>query len=143
MTTVWQLARGASAFTEAEPSPFNILRERSLGAATTGVPVTAPWDQAVEAIWVIRSLKDDWDGEGSEAPHPLIVDGAITFAKALETAGIVPPDRIVAGVNGTVYFEWHTPIGYTELEIVSPTEAEYRSVQHDTDSVTVVKIRRP
>jgi hypothetical protein len=30
-----------------------------------------------------------------------------------------------ASVNGAIYFEWHTPLGYEEFEILSSLDAEY------------------
>lgn len=41
------------------------------------------WQCIIDELLRIRSLKDDWDGEGSEAPHPALVDGAITLAQTL------------------------------------------------------------
>lgn len=41
-----------------------------------------------------------------------------------------PADRVTAGVNGTIFFGWHFPGGYREVEIISPTEAEVRLVRN-------------
>jgi hypothetical protein len=47
-------------------------------------------------------------------------------------------------VNGTIYFEWHSPLGYEEIEVTSPLDAEYRWVQKGTDTTFVVGLsRRP
>ena len=47
---------------------------------------------------------------------------------------------VIAGVNGTVYFEWHTPLGYAEIEVTSPFDAEYRWVEKGSDVAKVVSI---
>jgi hypothetical protein len=90
------------------------------------------WKLLFEELLRIRNLKDDWDGEGSEAPHPALVDAAIALAKDLEADGHVPADRVIAGVNGTVYFEWYSPLEYREVEVTSPLDVESRRVRAGT-----------
>ncbi len=84
------------------------------------------WDRVIDELLRIRNLEDDYDGEGTEAPAPALVDGAIRLAKSFREERSTPPDRVHAGVNATVYFEWFTSVGYGELEIVSPVQAEGR-----------------
>jgi hypothetical protein len=98
----------------------------------------------IDELLRIRNLEDDWDGEGTEAPHPSLVDGAITLAQELKAAMYPPAERVIAGVNGTIYFEWHTPLGYQEIEVTSPLDAECRWVQKGSEATTVVVLsRRP
>jgi hypothetical protein len=98
----------------------------------------------IDELLRLRNLEDDWDGEGTEAPHPSLVDGAITLAQNLEARGCPPAERVIASVNGTIYFEWHTPLGYQEIEVTSPLDAECRWVQEGSDVTTVVRLsRRP
>jgi hypothetical protein len=134
MSTVLKSARGASAFTHADRVPF---------AGAPDAPAHT-WGSLIDDLLRIRHLEDDWDGEGTEAPHPALVDGAITLAQSLEASGYPPADRAVVSVNGTVYFEWHTPLGYQEVEVTSPLDAECRWVQKGSDVTTVVRLsRRP
>jgi hypothetical protein len=86
------------------------------------------WGPTIDELLRLRRLRDDWDGEGAEAPAPELVDSAITLAQDLQARGWLPPERVLASVNGTIYFEWHTPHGYVELEVTSPGEAECRFV---------------
>ena len=86
------------------------------------------WVHLVDELKRIRTLKDDWDGEGTEAPPVSLVDAAITLAQKLEANGYPPADRVIASVNGTIYFEWHAPGGYQEIEVTSPVHAEFRTV---------------
>ena len=65
------------------------------------------WGRNIDELYRIRDLHDDWDGEGSEAPPVSLVDGAIVLAQRLKANGWPVADRVVASVNGTVYFEWH------------------------------------
>ncbi|MGL4550481.1 MAG: hypothetical protein ACRC33_04785 [Gemmataceae bacterium] len=51
----------------------------------------AAWGEAIDELLRIRSLGDDWDGEGGLAPPPALVDGAIISARTLEGCGHPPP----------------------------------------------------
>jgi hypothetical protein len=96
----------------------------------------------IDELLRIRNLEDDWDGEGTEAPHPALVDRAVTLAQSLEASGHQPADRVIAGVNGTVYFEWHTPLGYQEIEVTSPLDAECRWVPKGSAVAVVFALTR-
>src|SRR5262249_1596214 len=110
-----QLARGASAFTQA--ARFFSVDESGPAPSRTGEGPGHGWSQLIDELLRIRNLEDNWDGEGTEAPHPALVHGAITLAQTLEARGHPPADRAIASVNGTIYFEWHTPLGYHEIEV--------------------------
>lgn len=100
------------------------------------------WPRLLDELLRIRNLEDDWDGEGTEAPPPALVDGAINLAECFQTNGVPPADRVIAGVNGTIYFEWHTPLGYQEIEVTSPTDAECRWVRKGSDVPEVINLTR-
>jgi hypothetical protein len=138
MSTITRRAGGASAYSRSSYSAFQPLDERGVFGPDGQESPARGWSSVVDELLRIRTLKDDWDGEGTEAPHPALVDGAITLAQSLQAKGDPPPDRVHAGVNATVYFEWHTPDGYTEIEVVSPVEAECRSVRQGTNTTEVV-----
>lgn len=88
----------------------------------------APWAEVIDELLRLRTLSDDWDGEGSPAPGPALVDGAISLARTLEAGGHPSPVRVIASVNGTVYFEWRSSQGYHEIEVTSADAAEFRWV---------------
>lgn len=92
----------------------------------------------IDELLRIRMLEDDWDGEGAEAPHPNLIHAAIKLAQDLAASGFPPAERVIASVNGTIYFEWHTPLGYEEIEILSPLDAESRWVPKGFNETTVV-----
>jgi hypothetical protein len=100
------------------------------------------WRQVLDELLRIRSLEDDWDGEGTEAPAAELVDGAVALAQDLAAHDWPAADRVIAGVNGTVYFEWHTPLGYQEIEVMSPTDAEYRWVRKGSQAAVVAHLTR-
>jgi len=91
------------------------------------------WTAEIDELLRIRNLEDNWDGEGSKAPSVELVDGAIMLTKSFNENGLPTPDRVHASVNGTIYFEWHTPASYMEIEVVSPTRAECRRVNNGSN----------
>ena len=120
--------RGASAYS----APAYLLTG-PLSDATPreGVRLATPrrtWTDLIDDLLRIRNYGDDWDGEGSEALAPALIDGAITLAQRLESFGMEPANRVLAGVNGTVSFEWQSAEGYREIEVTSPVDAEDRWV---------------
>jgi hypothetical protein len=141
MTTVLKDAHAAAFFSQADP-----IRSRFLDEIGFFGPIAessnVQWKDRIDDLLRIRSLTDDWDGEGTIAPHPSLVDGAITLCQTLQSKGSAPPDRVHAGVNETVFLEWHTPAGYQEIEVLSPVEAECRSVPRGSDSVQVCRLVR-
>ncbi|MBY0231034.1 MAG: hypothetical protein K2W96_17245 [Gemmataceae bacterium] len=141
MTQIIQDARGAAAFHTPED-----FRDR-VGDTTRNVvdgkaAIRSAWDALIDELLSIRGYKDDWDGEGSQAPHPALVDAALKLALALKGNGSVPADRVVAGVNATVTFEWFAPEGYTEIEVSSPLDAEMRRIVRGADKAEVYRLVR-
>ena len=86
------------------------------------------WEDAVDDLLRIRKLPDNWDGEGSEPPSAEVVDSAITLSQTLQKHNWLPPERVIASVNGTIYFEWHVGDSYHEIELTAPDYAELRIV---------------
>ena len=84
------------------------------------------WMNKFKDLISIRSLDDNWDSEGAEAPMPELIDSAIELLEILKNKGYVsPPVRIVATPDGTVIFEWQNEIEYMEVEISEPYYAEW------------------
>ena len=104
-------------------------------------PDNAPrWAETRDELLRIRLLEVDWDGEGAPAPEVSVVDGAIRFAIDMDGLNFPPPQRTHLGVNGTIYFEWHSPEGYRELEVYGPCRAESRFVRKGSDAAEVFEI---
>lgn len=109
------LARGAAVFTADE---FCVLDRRPRG-----------WVDVFNELERLKTLEEDWDGEGSSPPEHDVVNEAVLVARSLEQGKAIPPHRVHASVNGTVYFEWYLPRWYAELEVVGPGEVEVRYSQ--------------
>lgn len=144
MSLVMQSARGASAFTSADPS----WTASGIGDAPFYSKIeddsAHTWTQVIDELLRIRQLEENWDGEGTEAPLPSLVDGAILLAQDLKAQGHPPADRVIATVNGTVSFEWLTPLGYCDIEVISPNEAEYSWVPKGSREAQILRLtRRP
>jgi hypothetical protein len=115
-------------------SPINVsssvLVEQSAHNNTSGLPEEAlltsrkveveDWSQRIDDLLAIRNLAHDWDGQGAPGPALELVDSAISLAVHLRQRGVKPPDRAVAGVNGTVSLEWYDGSSVMEFEIHKP-----------------------
>jgi hypothetical protein len=88
------------------------------------------WNGVREAIRKLRTLPDDWDGEGSDAPLPELVDLAVNLVDAFERAGLSLPTSGVATRAGTILFGWRDSSGYQEVEVVAPNRIEWMFVDH-------------
>lgn len=138
VTGIADSARGAAHF-----APTILDSDRVEGAAAFTPDTGADgWRAAVDDLLATRLLADDYDGQGSPAPDPALVDGAITLAQTLSRRGVPPPARTHPGVNGTIYFEWYTPAGYVEVEVLSPTAAEHRFLPPGAPRAAVTTLRR-
>lgn len=89
--------------------------------------ISRGWSDAVDHLLRLRFINDDWDGEGSPAPSAEVLNFATNLARRMKDQGQSPPDRVLAGVNGTVFFEWYFPDCYQEVEVISPYDFEFRS----------------
>lgn len=122
------LPRGTTAYTHLVESPFSPADTASHYVSSTTLHVRDAWDRLIDRLIAIRFLPEDWDGEGSIAPDPGAVGGATKLAIILKGDEYPPADRVIASVNGTVVFEWHSEEGYQEIEVASPIDAELRWV---------------
>ncbi|GEM_PF-3276861 len=137
MTMITRAARGTSACPPTAYAPTGPLIDTRTLASGDELPNSRTWADLIDELLAVRNLDDDWDGQGAQRPSPALVDGAIRFAQDFRTQGIDPADRVVASVNGTVYFEWHRPGGYVEIEVTAPDLAEARSVATGSEKTEV------
>jgi len=140
MSLVMEQPRGATVFAREDRYSSEEIGTNGVYFATHGSLDEAAWEDRTNELRAIRTLPDDWDGEGSVAPSGALVDGAIGLARILQREDESPPDRIIAGVNGTIFFEWYLPVGYREIEVVAPGSAEDRRLQDGSKVPSVLPI---
>lgn len=137
MSAILERARGASAFERLERSTPSAFEMSTAYFVNPNSLNRSAWRKAIEELLAMRSLRDDWDGEGAVAPAPGTVEGAITFAQARAAERSTPPDCVTAGANGTIYFEWNSPSGFLEVEVRSAADVEQRFVPAESNDVRV------
>jgi hypothetical protein len=115
--------------------------ENGIGSTKTlDVGFDESWADVTNRLIGMESLQNDWDGEGSVAPDRGGVAGAIKLASALQAKSTPVADRVTAGVNGTICFEWHTADCYQEIEVSSPVDAQFRRIPKDSHTAEVMRI---
>lgn len=99
-------------------SPLNLDRNSELRIAEA-------WKECFDALLATRMLEDDWDGQGSPAPAPELVDSAIILAVLLRQKNVKPPCHTVQCVQGGVNFHWQWPDNVTfEIDVMEPYMAD-------------------
>ena len=94
------------------------------------LPGAGAWEPAVQKIIGFQQLGDDWDGLGAKSPSRELLESAIGLAYMLREKGVGSPHAVVAGVDGSVLFEWQDADGtYTDIEIVRPFFAEVMMIE--------------
>jgi hypothetical protein len=106
-----------------------VLPEEPPALLSEQPPEGPGWSEALDALSQIRELEDDWDGLGAPAPSMTLVDSAVHLAQVLRAYRWPPPCRVVAGLTGTILFEWQGAGGnYFEVEVTRPQHAEWVSI---------------
>ncbi len=86
-------------------------------------------DEVLDTLDSYYELTDGWNGEDSYAPTHQIIDNSLAIygrLSHLEELDITPNN------NGTITFEWNTPIKYVSLEIGENGAALMVSPRDDT-----------
>ncbi len=140
MSQTMHTARGAS--TDSMPAfrPSGPLNETASYTASASLAPQQAWAALIDELLGIRNYPDDWDGEGTEALDSAVVDAALKWARLLQAREYTPADRVFAGVNDTVSFEWYFPHGFQEIEISTPVEAELRWIPKGSMEMTTATL---
>jgi hypothetical protein len=88
------------------------------------------WGQVIRAIQELSYLRDDWDGEGSDAPSLALVQRAIQVAQFLRDLRSPIPTTAVATRSGAVLFAWEDGLAHQEIEVVTPNQIEWMVIEH-------------
>src|SRR5438552_3599722 len=61
------------------------------------------WERLINDLLHIRRLKQDWDGQGADAPAAGNVDKAIGWVQQMRAySQAIPPSRALPGIQGEV-----------------------------------------
>lgn len=86
--------------------------------------VVDAWVERIDDLLRMYRMEHDWDGDGALAPRVELIDSALRLSQQLRRQGYDVPSRVVAGVNGTILFEWQCGDVYEEIEVTEPFKAE-------------------
>lgn len=107
---------------EADPKD----RSTDISSSSPANAAATRWVKSESDLKSIRRYREDWDGFGSPAPDPILVDAAIRFLGKLRKDGIFePPFRVALSPNGSICIEWQSKEEYVEAEIVSEYQIEW------------------
>ena len=93
------------------------------------------WGQVTQALVAMRSLNDDWDGEGSEAPRLPAITMAVQVAGVLEAHGAPVPTTATATRSGGILFGWEHEADYKEIEVVGPHRVEWMVIDPGSQAI--------
>lgn len=98
--------------------PIEAARDCLAGSEKScGIDESLRWEAIINTIKQMKSLKPDWDGEGSPAPTRKSVDCAEVVATVLMAIGSDPADRVFADQNGSICMEFIQTDRYIAIEI--------------------------
>lgn len=82
------------------------------------------WQEAIDGLLRMRTLAAEGQDFDGEPPTTELIDASLNLATAMRDDNVTPP-LVVAGANGSVYFEWRGD-RYIELEVIEPFKAKIR-----------------
>jgi hypothetical protein len=86
----------------------------------------AQWDRLLDDLLRLRTLEEDWDGQGASALDPANVDRAIAWVQQMRRwEQALPPARVVPGVTGELILEWQADSFYLAAELAKSDRVEW------------------
>ena len=112
---------------ENERPDRNIARRgQSISMIGMDRDIEQSWNASVDYLLRLRTIGDDWDGEGAVAPFPEIVDSAIALVRSDDFRRDVsnaPPARIMPRNDGRLTLEWFFGEIYLSVRVDAPGTA--------------------
>jgi hypothetical protein len=131
------------AFVEAQMALTEHIEATGFLHSSPGLPARSTWSELIDSLLAMYQLTDDWDGQGAKAPPKDLVRAALLLAQDYQSKFFASADRCIAGVNGTIFFEWHGNAGdYMEIEVVTPQHAEVRLVKNNSCKSEMLQLPR-
>jgi len=109
-------------WTAIDPAIFVQAPEAALANdGASGSSQSEAWMKCIDRLLAIRSLEDDWDGQGTPAPGQRLVESAIILAALLRQGGLRAPDLTVqTPAEGVVFDWWGSNRSLFEIEVSDP-----------------------
>lgn len=113
---------GRLMWTTIDPVIFAEAPEATLAKRGAFAPSESEaWMKCIDRLLAIRSLEDDWDGQGTPAPGQRLVESAIILAALLRQGGLRAPDHTVqTPAEGVVFDWWGLNHSLFEIEVSEP-----------------------
>src|SRR5262245_8843745 len=98
-----------------------VAEPKAAGTASDLAPspaVETQWDLVLDELRRLRSLEDDWDGQGALALDPANVDQALAWVQEMRRwHRALPPTSVLPGTLGEVILEWRGDAYHVAAEI--------------------------
>lgn len=92
------------------------------------------WRELIDELLRIRTLEEDWDGDGAARPRSELVDTAIAWIQRMTQIDprAIPPSYVSAAPGGEIVLVWQTEGFHLEAEVVEPNEVEWMTCEDGT-----------
>lgn len=100
------------------------------------------WAGLLNDLARIRGYEDDWDGDGTEAIAPGLMDAAVSLAQAMEAAGWTAADIVSGTRDATINFYWRSESGSMNVDVLSATEIETAWIPKGAARAEIRKVTR-
>ncbi len=109
--------------------------ETRIGLINPLIPIRAPregdssifaqkpqdWQKTIDELLRIRTLGEDWDGQGASGPAPANVDAALNWVNQMRAWDqAICPTKVMAGADGEMHLVWQNDSLYLDAEIATP-----------------------
>jgi hypothetical protein len=120
-------SRAASAFAEpVRRSSQEVEADVSIRHVSQQRQNIERWAKSIADTADLRSLEEDWDGEGANAPRSENVDRALMFLNLLRhISPEMAPPTVVPGLTGEVILKWTKGASSLHAEICRPDRFEW------------------
>lgn len=95
------------------------------GLGTGRIRVDSGWAKILASVEAMRTLTDDWDGDGATAPRAGVIETARELLGYLRAIPLPCPMTTGTGPTGSILLVWERSGRYFEIEIVAPGQAEW------------------
>jgi hypothetical protein len=107
---------------------YRLAKEKPRRQLDSSIPLSGTWEiEPIQAALHLRSLPQNWDGEGSQPPTESAVSAAVALisAVALLAFAELPTPHLYPVPGGGAQIEWRAGERYLEIEIMPDATAHF------------------